>query len=79
MIIQIILMLILLYVSAGIVFAIAFVIRGAQVIDEGAKGGSIGFRMMIFPGCIIFWPVLLRKWKKAIQAQNHNHDQATQA
>lgn len=77
MIIEIILMLLLLYLLAGIVFAIAFVIQGAQVIDEGAKGGSIGFRIMIFPGSIIFWPILLQKWKKAIQTQNQNHDKAT--
>ena len=77
MIIEIILMLMLLYILAGIVFAVAFVFRGAQVIDEGARGGSIGFRIMIFPGTIIFWPVLLQKWRKEIQTQNQNHEQAT--
>lgn len=64
MIIQITLFLIGIYLLAGFIFAIAFVLKGAQVIDEGANGGSIGFRIMIFPGSVVFWPMLLQRWRK---------------
>ena len=54
-----------LYLLCGLLFAIAFVIKGVTVIDKGAHGASIGFRIIIIPATIIFWPVLLRKWVQA--------------
>jgi hypothetical protein len=56
---------VLLYLSIGFVFSIPFVLKGVKVIDEGAIGTKWGFRLIIIPGTIIFWPVLLRKWLKA--------------
>jgi hypothetical protein len=53
------------YLAIGFVFMIPFIIRGANKIDEGAHGGSVGFRIIIIPGVIIFWPLLLRKWLRA--------------
>jgi hypothetical protein len=50
------------YLLCGFVFSIAFVIKGISVVDEGAHGASTGFRIIILPGVIVFWPVLLRKW-----------------
>jgi hypothetical protein len=50
------------YVVAGIIFTIFFQIKGLSKIDEGVHGSTIGFRIIIIPGCIVFWPVLLRKW-----------------
>ena len=70
MIIELILFIAALYLFTGFVFAIAFVLKGAHIIDEGAKGSSIGFRIMIFPGSVVFWPILLKKWRKALQNQN---------
>jgi len=43
---------------------IPFVIKGVDRIDENAHGSSIGFRMIIIPGVIVFWIVLLKKWLK---------------
>ena len=54
-----------LYLAAGFLFAIPFVIKGVARIDEGAHGSSWGFRLIIIPGTIVFWPFLLRKWIKA--------------
>ena len=54
-----------LYLLAGLVFAIPFVIKGVAVIDEGARGSSWGFRLIIIPGVTVFWPVLLNKWLHA--------------
>jgi hypothetical protein len=51
-----------LYLAAGFVFAIPFVIKGVTKIDEGAIGSNWGFRLIIIPGTIVFWPLLLKKW-----------------
>jgi len=54
-----------LYLAAGLVFAVPFVIKGVTRIDENAVGSKWGFRLIIIPGSIVFWPLLLRKWLKA--------------
>lgn len=51
-----------LYLLSGLFFSIAFVWKGVSRIDESAKDSSWGFRLIIIPGTIIFWPLLLRKW-----------------
>ncbi|HWS97062.1 MAG TPA: hypothetical protein VN620_11400 [Candidatus Methylomirabilis sp.] len=50
------------YGVIGIVFAIPFVVKGVQRIDEEAIGSGWGFRLLILPGCMAFWPFLLRRW-----------------
>jgi hypothetical protein len=50
------------YLLCGFVFAIVFVIKGVAVVDEGAKGAGVGFRIIILPGAVVFWPFLLKKW-----------------
>ena len=64
MIAVIIVWLVFIYLIAGAVFAIAFLLRGIYVVDETAKGGSIGFKLIITPGVIVLWPVLLFKWRQ---------------
>ncbi|MEP7318740.1 MAG: hypothetical protein ABI921_08355 [Panacibacter sp.] len=53
------------YMLAGILFTIFFQAKGLSKIDEGTHGAGIGFRIIILPGIIVFWPFLLRKWIKA--------------
>jgi hypothetical protein len=50
------------YLACGLLFAIPFVIKGVDVVDEGAHGSGIGFRLIIIPGVTVFWPLLLKKW-----------------
>lgn len=50
------------YVSLGLLFAIAFVWRGVQKVDQQAAGTGFAFRCLILPGSIAFWPLLLRRW-----------------
>jgi hypothetical protein len=50
------------YLLAGLFFAAAFVLRGAQRVDPLAEKASWGFRVVIFPGAVAFWPLLLRRW-----------------
>lgn len=61
-VVNLILFIAALYLTAGFVFAIPFVIKGVTEIDEGAIGSKWGFRLIIIPGTIIFWPLLLKKW-----------------
>ena len=53
------------YLVAGLVFAICFIIKGVTVVDDGAKGSGPGFRLIILPGVTILWPLLLKRWMKA--------------
>ncbi len=67
--VEIFLFIIAVYLACGFVFMIPFIIKGVDAIDEGAHGSSIGFRIIIIPGTIVFWPALLRKWIKAKSGQ----------
>ena len=54
------------YLVCGFVFAICFLSKGITAVDEIAKGSSTGFRLIILPGVILFWPLLLKKWINAL-------------
>jgi hypothetical protein len=53
-----------LYLIAGVLFGSFLLIKGIQKIDVTATGTGWGFRLIILPGIIILWPVLLNKWLK---------------
>ena len=55
-----------LYVVLGVVFAVAFICVGVKRIDSQAVGTGVGFRILIFPGSVAFWPLLLRRWARGI-------------
>ena len=50
------------YLGIGAVFAVIFATWGAQTIDPAAKGMPIAARLLILPGAMGLWPVLLVKW-----------------
>lgn len=50
------------YALIGVVFAVAFVVRGVDRIDPVARGSSRGFRVMILAGSLALWPLLLKRW-----------------
>ena len=50
------------YLVLGIAFALPFVLRGVASIDDSAREASWGFRILILPGVIALWPVMLIKW-----------------
>ena len=50
------------YIACGLVFAPLFAWRGAGRIDAAAKTAGLGFRLIILPGVVALWPVLLRRW-----------------
>ena len=53
-----------LYLLAGLLFAVPFVLRGVNRIDPVAHEGSWGFRLIILPGVVALWPLLLRRLAK---------------
>jgi len=48
-----------LYLLVGVVFAGFFVMRWAIRLDLAAGQSTPGFRVMIFPGAAILWPLLV--------------------
>ena len=55
------------YLVVGLDFAIAFVLSGVNRIDPAARASTWGFRVMIFPGSVALWPLLLRRWWLGLQ------------
>ncbi|MDX1477716.1 MAG: hypothetical protein R3301_08395 [Saprospiraceae bacterium] len=53
------------YLLIGVVFAVWFVVRGVTNVDPGVRGSSVVFRLLLLPGSVLLWPVLLGKWRKA--------------
>lgn len=51
-----------LYAALGTAFALAFLAFGLPRIDSGAKGAGVVFRLVILPGLIALWPVMLVRW-----------------
>jgi hypothetical protein len=51
-----------LHAALGVVFAVAFHLRGMARIDPAAALGSRGFRVLVTPGVVALWPVLARRW-----------------
>ncbi len=62
-----------LYLLLGVLFALPFVARGVGRIDPLAREGSVGFRILIFPGTVALWPLLVRRWLRGESPpQEHN-------
>lgn len=53
------------YLLAGALFAIPFAWRGAGVLEPVAREGTPGFRLLILPGALTLWPLLLVRWWRA--------------
>jgi hypothetical protein len=66
-----ILILTAIYLSCGVLFIFFFFRKGLHAIDEGTQGASAGFKIIIIPGVIVFWPLLLKKWMKAAGEQKN--------
>lgn len=56
------------YVLVGLGLAIFWTIKGLELVDETAAGATKGFKAIIFPGLVAFWPWILRKWMQGKQS-----------
>jgi len=54
------------YLACGFAFAIPFALVGVKKIDPHAAHGSWGFRLLIIPGTMAFWPLLLKRWVSGV-------------
>ena len=59
---EVVVLLCTLYIACGLAFAPFFVWRGLGRIDPAAQPAGLGFRLIILPGVVALWPVLLRRW-----------------
>jgi hypothetical protein len=57
-----------LYLAVGALFAGWFCLSGVRRIDPHAHEGSRGFRILIWPGATLLWPLL---WKRVLDAKGH--------
>ncbi len=55
------------YLTSGLLFAIPFALVGVKRIDPHATRGSWGFRLLVIPGTMAFWPLLLRRWAAGVK------------
>lgn len=55
-----------LYLAGGLAFAIPFVLFGVNKLDPHARHGSWGFRVIIVPGTMALWPLLLLRWARGV-------------
>jgi hypothetical protein len=52
------------YLALGLLFAVPFAARWAGRLDPAARLGSRGFRLLIVPGAMLLWPLLLHRLLK---------------
>jgi len=67
---MIILYLVGIYLILGFLFSIAFVLKWIHVIDDASDETPWTFKLTILPGCVVFWPVLFRKYLEAKNNKN---------
>jgi hypothetical protein len=60
------------YVLCGLAVGAPFVLRGVDRVDEAARGAPLGFRLLILPGSVGLWPLMLTKWIKAPRSGGHS-------
>lgn len=53
------------YLLFGVLFSVYFYAKAGIRIDEGVKDTPWHFKLIIFPGVVLFWVVLLRKFLKS--------------
>ncbi len=51
-----------LYFAGGVVVALMIVFFGLGRIDAATRGSGIGFRLIVFPGLIALWPLMLSRF-----------------
>lgn len=57
-----IVMLATVYLLLGLAFAAPFLARGVQKMDSHAEAAGLAVRLILLPGTMVLWPVLLKRW-----------------
>ncbi len=50
------------WAALGVLTWLAFAFVGGPRAVPGVKGSSIAFRLMILPGVVLLWPLVLWRW-----------------
>ena len=50
------------YAGLGLAIAIPFIIVGIQRTTEAARDSSPIFRLLVLPGAVALWPIVLKEW-----------------
>ncbi len=53
------------YAIIGLLVAFALQARGLHSIDPATRGAGLGFRILVTPGLVALWPILVGKWRRA--------------
>lgn len=64
---EFIIMLVEWYLYAGIAVAVAFLVWGVDRIDAAARGAFL-FRVLVLPGLVGLWPLVLVMWRRHAKA-----------
>lgn len=52
------------YLAAGVALAPVTVLWLVNRIDPAARNGTTGFRLMILPGAVLLWPLLMYRARR---------------
>jgi hypothetical protein len=63
-IVSVILLLVLVYLVAGLIFALLFAFRWVDDFDEQVHGAPLMFRLLIIPASMLLWVYLLKKMRE---------------
>ncbi len=56
------------YLAIGFLFAIWFVATGVNRLDENMRHSPWQVRLLLIPGSVALWVVLLKKWMNAAKS-----------
>lgn len=58
------------YGAIGVVTGLAFITVGIGRVDPTVSGWNIPFRLMVLPGAIMLWPVIIMRWRASVRADH---------
>ncbi len=53
------------YLAVGFAMALALHLGGLLRIDPATGGAGLGFRLLITPGLVALWPLMVARWRRA--------------
>lgn len=59
---------VLLYAAIGVLVALAFAAGGILRLLPRGRPATIGARLILLPGAVALWPLVLRRWRDAGRA-----------
>jgi hypothetical protein len=55
------------YLGCGVLFATVFLWRWVGLLDPSARQGTRGFRVLVFPGVALLWPLFARRLAQGLR------------